>query len=107
MLKDAGVVIPEWLKYWRFYENRDAALACHSAHQREDDTMAALSAISAPSLVACGRQDMNLDSAKEITALIPGATFAVMEITGHCSVFYRPDGFVRMVTDFQASLINV
>jgi 3-oxoadipate enol-lactonase len=44
MLKDAGMAIPERQKYWRFYENRDAALACHSAHQREGDTMAALSA---------------------------------------------------------------
>ena len=69
--------------------------------------MAALSAITVPSLVACDRQDMNLDSAQEIAALIPGATFAVMEMTGHGSVFYRPDEFVRMVTDFRASLIDV
>lgn len=107
MLKDAGMAIPERQKYWRFYENRDAALACHTAHQREGDTMAALSAITAPTLVACGRQDMNLDSAREIAALIPGATFAVMEMTGHGSVFYRPDEFVRLVTDFRTSLIDV
>lgn len=69
--------------------------------------MAALSAITAPTLVACGRQDMNLDSAKEIAALIPGATFAVMEMTGHGSVFYRPDEFVRLVTEFRTSLIDV
>ena len=35
MLKEAGMATPERRKYWRFYENRDAALACHTAHQRE------------------------------------------------------------------------
>ena len=69
--------------------------------------MSALPKITAPTLVACGRQDMNLDSAKEIAALIPCATFAVMEMTGHGSVFYRPDEFVRLVTECRASLIVV
>ena len=106
MLNDAGIAVPERQKYWRFYEDRDAALACHTAHQREGDTMAALPAITAPTLVACGRQDMNLDSAQKIAELIPGAAFEVMEMTGHGSIFYRPDEFVRLVTDFQASLVD-
>ena len=104
MLKEAGMATPERQKYWRFYENRDAALACHTAHQREGDTMAALPAIIAPTLVACGRQDMNLKSAEEIARLIPGATFEIMEMTGHGSIFYRPDEFVRLISDFKARL---
>ena len=104
MLKEAGMATPERQKYWRYYENRDAALACHTAHQREGDTMAALPAILAPTLVACGRQDMNLKSAEEIARLIPGATFEIMEMTGHGSIFYRPDEFVRLISDFKARL---
>ena len=66
--------------------------------------MAALPTIVAPTLVACGRQDMNLKSAEEIARLIPGATFEIMEMTGHGSIFYRPDEFVRLISDFKARL---
>ena len=107
MLKRAGITTPERQKYWRFYENRDAALACHTAHHREGDTMAAMPTIVAPTLVACGRQDMNLKSAEEIARLIPGATFEIMEMTGHGSIFYRPDEFVRLISDFKARLQTV
>ena len=55
-------------------------------------------------MVACGRQDMNFTAAREIAQLIPGAHFEVMEMTGHGSVFYRPDLFVRLVTDFAPRL---
>lgn len=104
LLKSAGLDMPERQKYWRFYEDRDAALLCHTAHQREGDTNALLHNITAPTLVACGRQDMNFTAAREIAQLIPGAHFEVMEMTGHGSVFYRPDLFVRLVTDFAPRL---
>ena len=54
--------------------------------------------------MACGRQDMNLAAAQEIAQLIPGARFEVMEMTGHGSIFYRPDLFARLVTDFASRL---
>lgn len=104
LLQAAGQDMPERQKYWRFYENRDAALLCHTAHQREGDTNALLHNITAPTLVACGRQDMNLAAAQKIATLISGAHFEVMEMTGHGSVFYRPDLFVRLVTDFARRL---
>ena len=105
-LKAAGQAIPERQKYWRFYENRAAALLCHTAHQHEGDTNALLHNITTPTLVACGRQDMNLAAAQEIAHLIPGARFEVMEMTGHGSIFYRPALFARLVTDF-APRLNV
>lgn len=104
MLKAAGIEPPQRQKYWRFYENRDAALSCHSAHQREGDTNALLHQIAAPTLVACGRQDMNLAAAEEIAGLISGAQFQVMEMTGHGSIFYRPDLFAELVIGFKAVL---
>ena len=104
LLQTAGLGMPERQKYWRFYENRDAALLCHTAHQREGDTNALLHNITAPTLVACGRQDMNLAAAQEIAELIAGARFEVMEMTGHGSVFFRPDLFAGLVTDFASRL---
>ncbi len=104
LLEAAGQTMPERQKYWRFYENRDAALLCHTAHQHEGDTNALLHNITTPTLVACGRQDMNLAAAREIAQLIPGARFEVMEMTGHGSIFYRPDLFARLVTDFAPRL---
>ena len=104
LLKTAGLDIPERQKYWRFYEDRDAALLCHTAHQREGDTNALLHNITAPTLVACGRQDMNLAAAQEIATLISGAQFEVMEMTGHGSIFFRPDLFADLVRDFAPRL---
>ena len=104
LLRTAGLNMPERQKYWRFYENRDAALLCHTAHQREGDTNARLHTITAPTLVACGRQDMNLAAAREIGQLIADARFEVMEMTGHGSIFFRPDLFARLVTDFAPQL---
>ena len=64
-----------------------------------------IGAITAPTLVACGEQDMNLSAARHIAAQIPGAKFAAMPMTGHGSPFYRPDLFAQLITDFQTSLI--
>ena len=106
MLKAEGIAVPARQKYWRFYENRNAALLCHTAHEREGDTLAALPGLGAPTLVACGRQDMNLDSARNIAQLIPDARFEVMEMTGHGSIFYRPDVFAGLVINFKTSLTS-
>lgn len=105
MLTQAGIAMPVRQKYWRFYENRPTALLCHTAHTREPDTTAMIAAITAPTLVACGEQDMNLSAARHIAAQIPGAKFAAMPMTGHGSPFYRPDLFAQLITDFQTSLI--
>ena len=88
-------------KSWRFYENRDAALQAHTAHQTEEDTSEMLGNLPVPVLVACGRQDMNLAEAQRIAAAIPGCECRIMEMTGHGSPFFRPGLFVSLVNDFQ------
>jgi len=87
-------------KYWRFYEDREAARNAHTAHEREEDVTARLSEVHVPVLVACGRQDMNLAEAERIAAAIPGAQLAIMEMTGHGSPFFRPRLFVEIVRGF-------
>jgi 3-oxoadipate enol-lactonase len=100
MLRTAGEPAPALRKSWRFYENRDAALAAHTAHESEPDTTELLGQLKVPVLVACGRQDINLDQSRRIAAAIPGSSFTIMEMTGHGSPFYRPQLVARLITDF-------
>lgn len=102
LLEEAGEPAVSARKSWRFYENRDAARKAHTAHEGEPDLSEALSDVAVPVLVACGRQDMNLDEARRIAAAIPGSEFQVMEMTGHGSPFFRPDLFVALVRAFAA-----
>lgn len=103
LLEQAGepAVVPR--KSWRFYENRDAALNAHTAHQKEQDTSDMLGNLQVPVLVACGRQDMNLAEAQRIAASIPGCRCRIMEMTGHGSPFFRPALFVSLVQNFQTA----
>jgi pimeloyl-ACP methyl ester carboxylesterase len=87
-------------KSWRFYENRDAALKAHTAHECEPDTSQMLGGLPIPVLIACGRQDMNLEQAQRIAASIPGCECQIMEMTGHGSPFFRPGLFVELVNGF-------
>ncbi len=87
-------------KSWRFYEDRDAALKAHTAHQSEPDTSELLGNLRVPVLVACGRQDLNLEQARRIARHIPNCTFEIMEMTGHGSPFFRPGVFVELVNGF-------
>jgi 3-oxoadipate enol-lactonase len=103
MLEAAGEPAVTPRKSWRFYENRDAALKAHTAHEKEEDTSEMLGGLPVPVLVACGRQDMNLAEAQRIAASIPGCECRIMEMTGHGSIFFRPDLFVSLVTEFQTA----
>ena len=93
-------------KSWRFYENRDAALSAHTAHQKEPDTSNSLSHLRVPVLVACGRQDLNLQEAQRIAKAIPGSEFKIMEMTGHGSPLFRPAYFAQFVTEFYQRNVN-
>jgi len=104
MLADAGEPIVEMQKYWRFYENRDAAFKTHTAHKGEEDMSEKLGNLNVPVLVVCGRQDMNLAEAQRIAANIPDSDFQIMEMTGHSSPFYRPGLFTSIVTEFKGKL---
>jgi 3-oxoadipate enol-lactonase len=100
LLKESGNNVPERQKYWRFYEDRDAARKCHTAHEREPDTTALIHAIKTPTLVACGEQDMNLPAARYIAEQISDARFVPMAMTGHGSPFFRPDLFAQLICEF-------
>jgi 3-oxoadipate enol-lactonase len=104
LLAEAGEEMPERQKYWRFYENRDAALLAHTAHEHEPDTSALLGHLKVPALIVCGRQDMNLAEAQRIAAAMPGSEFHLMEMTGHGSLFFRPKMFVELVAGLGGSI---
>ena len=106
LLEEAGetVLVPK--KSWRFYENREAAFKAHTAHQHEPDTSEMLGHLKVPVLVACGRQDMNLDESQRIANAIPGGKFELMEMTGHGSPFFRPQLFANIVNGFKSELID-
>jgi len=103
LLQQAGEPAVEARKYWRFYEDREAARKAHTAHEGEPDLAEFLGGVPVPMLIACGRQDMNLAEAERIAGLIPGAEFRVMEMTGHGSPFFRPGLFVELVRHFAAT----
>ena len=100
LLREAGSAAVTAKKYWRFYEDREAALLAHSAHEHEEDVSEMLGDLTVPILVACGRQDANLPEARRIAAAIPGCEFQIMEMTGHGSFFFRPKLFASLVHDF-------
>ncbi len=106
LLEEAGepAVVPR--KSWRFYENRDAALQAHTAHENEVDTSTMLGHLKIHVVVACGRQDMNLDEAQRIAKAIEHSQFHLMEMTGHGSPFFRPALFAKIVTDFARAKIK-
>ena len=103
LLKQAGEPAVSPRKSWRFYENRDAALMAHTAHEKEPDTSEMLGGLDVPVLVACGRQDMNLAEANRIAASIPDCDLQIMEMTGHGSPFFRPALFVEFINRFKAT----
>ncbi len=104
LLKEAGEPEVAIRKSWRFYENRNAALKAHTAHEHEPDLSDRLSELEMPVLIACGRQDMNLAEAQRISESIPSSEFHLMEMTGHGSPFFRPALFVKLINEFNASL---
>jgi len=106
LLLEAGEPVLTPRKSWRFYEDREAALKAHTAHQQEPDTSEMLGQLNVPVLVACGRQDMNLAEAQRIAAAIPGSQFKLMEMTGHGSLMFRPGLFAQLVNNFKSELTS-
>lgn len=106
LLKEAGEPLVTPRKSWRFYLDREAALKTHTAHTHEPDTSEMLGHLKTPVLVACGRQDMNLEEARRIAGAIPGSQFKIMEMTGHGSPSFRPGLFASLVTDFAKTHIK-
>lgn len=85
---------------WFEHDDRREALRSLTAHERLPDPTDELRNVSTPTLVACGRQDVNLPEAQRIAALLPDAELHVMEMTGHGSVLSRPELCVSLLCDF-------
>jgi 3-oxoadipate enol-lactonase len=103
MLRAAGEPELALRKSYRFYENREAALMAHTAHESEPDTTELLGHLKVPVLVACGRQDMNLEESQRISQAIPGSTLEIMEMTGHGSPLFRPQLVAQLLREFQGA----
>ena len=70
------------------------------ALRREPPWTEGLSAIAAPTLVACGEQDPNLAGARRMAREIPAARFEAMPMTGHGSILDRPDLVAQLLRRF-------
>ena len=84
---------PEWFAH---ADEREARRSL-TAHAGQPDPTPELAALRVPTLVVCGRQDVNLGEAQRIAGIVPAAELHVMEMTGHGSVFSRPDLFVSLL----------
>jgi 3-oxoadipate enol-lactonase len=98
----AGLPSVEADPRWYEHADRREALRSLTAHERVPDPTEELRAVQIPTLVACGRQDVNLAEAQRIAALMPDAELHVMEMTGHGSVLSRPELCVQLLCDFVA-----
>ncbi|HRX89343.1 MAG TPA: alpha/beta fold hydrolase, partial [Steroidobacteraceae bacterium] len=67
-----------------------------------------LQRITAPTLVLVGSEDRVTPVARvrELAALIPRSTFAVIERAGHLSNLEQPQAFNRQITDFLLPLLG-
>ncbi len=85
---------------WFVHEHEKEAMRSLTAHRGQPDPTPELAGLAIPTLVACGRQDVNLPEAERIAATLPDAELAILEMAGHGSIFGRPDEFVRLLIDF-------
>lgn len=94
---------PETFRFDRAWmEHRDPRSAGRSltAHEGQPDPTPELASLQVPTLVACGRQDVNLPQAERIASLMPDAELRIMERTGHGSILQRPDLVADLLLDF-------
>ena len=87
-----------------FFEHDDPKEAMRSltAHRDQPDPTDELRSCSIPTLVACGRQDVNLPQAERIAGLLPDAQLKILEMAGHGSQFSRPDLVAEYLLEFAA-----
>jgi 3-oxoadipate enol-lactonase len=95
--QEAGLPEVERRPEWFAHADEREARRSLTAHVGQPDPTPELAALRVPTLVVCGRQDVNLGEAQRIAALVPDAELHVMEMTGHGSVFSRPDLFVELL----------
>ncbi len=98
--KEAGLVEPTRSRTWFEHRDQREAMRSLTAHVDQSDPTPELARIAIPTLVVCGRQDVNLGEAQRIAGIVPDAEFHVMEMTGHGSAQSRPDLFASLLIDF-------
>jgi len=97
---EAGLPEPVRKREWFEHVDRREAGRALTAHQGQPDPTPELAELAHPTLVVCGRQDVNLAEAERIAGVLPDAELRIMEMTGHGSVLSRPDLFVELLLDF-------
>lgn len=85
---------------WFFRRDRSGATFGRNAFKGEPPWMPGLDGVKAPTLVACGEQDPNLEGAKRLAREIPGAAFELMPMAGHASILERPDLVLSLLKGF-------
>jgi 3-oxoadipate enol-lactonase len=98
--EQAGLVSPRMDPAWRAHADAREALRTMTAHRDQPDPTPELARLTQPTLVACGRQDVNLGEAQRIASILPNAELRIMEMTGHGSVLSRPDLVVELLVTF-------
>jgi len=75
-----------------------------NAELEKKDNWPVLPGITAPTLVVCGRFDINVapSTAYKIHKAIPNSRYVVFEKSGHLPFFEEPDKFVSVVEGFLA-----
>lgn len=98
----AAAGLPEVVRDPAWFTRRDPAGAGLAAHALKGQPAwtPGLSAISVPTLVACGEQDPNFKGAERLAREIPTARFAPMPMTGHGSIVERPDLVLALLRSF-------
>jgi 3-oxoadipate enol-lactonase len=98
--QEAGLVSPRMDPAWRAHADTREAMRTLTAHRDQPDPTPELAQVTVPTLVACGRQDVNLPEAQRIANILPHADLHIMEMTGHGSVQSRPDVFAQLLIEF-------
>jgi 3-oxoadipate enol-lactonase len=94
------------LREWFAHADEREARRSLTAHEGQPDPTPELAAVKAPTLVVCGRQDVNLEESQRIARVLPNAELHVMEMTGHGSVFSRPDLFASLLDPWIAASLS-
>ena len=97
---EAGLAQVAVDRAWYAHDDEREAMRSLTAHRDQPDPTPELHALRLPTLVVCGRQDVNLPEAERIAAIVPGAELQIMEMTGHGSVLSRPELFVQLLVAF-------
>ena len=102
-LRDAaGLSSPKVERSWFEHDDSKEAMRSLTAHRDQPDPTEELASLDVPTLIACGRQDVNLPEAERIAALVPDARLEIIEMAGHGSHLSRPDVVAQLLIDFAA-----